>query len=53
MASITLEQVLDALLLMLGLTLISVTVVGLLMFGLYRFFKNRKDEKPDQSKKSD
>lgn len=50
MASITLEQVLDALLLMLALTVISVTVVGLLMFGLYRFFKNRKDENPNQSK---
>lgn len=48
MASITLEQVLDALLLMLGLTAISVTIVGLLMFGLYRFFKNQKDEKPSK-----
>lgn len=52
MASITLDQVLDALLLMLVLTVISVTIVGALMFGLYRFFKNRKDEKPNQSNKS-
>lgn len=44
MASITLDQVLDALLLMLGLTLISVTIVSGLMYWLYRFFKNRQDD---------
>ncbi|MBE0493354.1 MAG: hypothetical protein IBX48_03345 [Thiomicrospira sp.] len=53
MASITLNHVLDALLIMLSLTAISVTIVGLLMFGLYRFFKNQKDENPNQSNKPD
>lgn len=47
MASITLEQVLDALLLMLGLTIVSVTIVGGLMYWLYRVFKNKQSETKD------
>lgn len=40
----TLNEILEALGLMLILTTVSVTIVGLLMFWLYRFFKNRSDE---------
>ncbi|WP_157792521.1 hypothetical protein [Thiomicrospira microaerophila] len=44
MHSITMDKVFDALLLMLGLTAIAVTIVGLVIYGVYLFFKNSKED---------
>jgi uncharacterized membrane-anchored protein len=44
-SSITFDHVLDALGLMLVFTLVSVSVVGGLMYWLYRFFKNKESDK--------
>lgn len=44
MHSITMDKVFEALFLMLGLTAIAVTVVGLVIYGVYLFFKNTKDD---------
>jgi heme/copper-type cytochrome/quinol oxidase subunit 2 len=47
MASITLEHVWDALLIMLLMAAVAISVVAALMYGLYRFFKNTSDEPKD------
>ncbi|MDY0136650.1 MAG: hypothetical protein RBS36_05705 [Thiomicrospira sp.] len=44
MASITLEQVWDALLIMLAMAAVAISVVAGIMYGLYRFFKNTSDD---------
>lgn len=43
----TWNDVLDALGLMLILTSVSIVITVLVVYGLYWFFKNRSDEKPD------
>ncbi|UQB41264.1 hypothetical protein JX580_06045 [Thiomicrospira microaerophila] len=44
MHSITTDKVVDALLLMLGFTSVAVLIVGLVIYGVYLFFRNTKDD---------
>lgn len=47
MASITLDHVFDAMLIMLVMTVVAISIVGGLMYWLYRFFKNKPSEQRD------
>jgi hypothetical protein len=50
MHSITSDKVFDALLLMLGFTAVAVSIVALVIYGVYLFFKNSKDDEAKREK---
>ena len=53
MESIGLDEVGNALLITLGLLVVSISVVTLAMWGVYRFFKTKNDENDSNEPKSE